>query len=774
MQADVAGLVDQVGEHRHRVARRGRHQFVVVDDHEDLGARPPRPVAQLLLRDVRPWEPGAHGLGRLLQHRAGGGRRRVVADQVLRLDLPQQRAPVVDDDDLGFLRREPGRDALQEAPQQVRLATLGPTDRHEVRFVHGLEVDGRQFEFVDGVRDPLVGRRADRGKRREVQALRKQAHLGGARALPGRVDGGDELPLPRADVGGVLDPVDARQADHGVQAARHDAAAGPGDGDDGLDLAVDLRVERVAELQLDARLERVLRRRPDLGPLGRRDPHVDAEAEAAVGERLDLRLERLELGLERRPAVDDEEHVGREPVGRNTAVAAALPVGGHRVDAQLCELHLSARPERGDLCDRATHPVDVEATGHGPDVCQVAHRREGAAAEVEAVETDLLRSMGERHARNARAQRHRLARLRAADDAEVAARAVEADPPRVAALLPGAVDQAERGREHPPERRIGGLQATPFDLREPAEQLVHRGRLVERRQPHLVRGPAVPLEATDRDAQQRLLLVVLLLLDDGLHLGAARRLHRGLVDLRRRRHHRHDVVGGELDHRRGPALRLDDHLVDGAILGRSGGRRAVPRPGDVGGLEPGHAGGVELQVTVAGRRGQFVGVGHADDGARLGGRERAQRDPVRQEGVEAAELVLLESLRGEQLVDGDRAADAADLHEQVDELGSRGQQLGELVDNDEEAWHGRDVGARLARVLVVLAVLEVARLAQHLHAPVQLAADGVGHPVDERKLALQVGDDGRHVRQVLEAEEGGAALEVDEDEVELFGGVRHG
>ena len=131
-------------------------------------------------------------------------------------------------------------------------------------------------------------------------------------------------------------------------------------------------------------------------------------------------------------------------------------------------------------------------------------------------------------------------------------------------------------------------------------------------------------------------------------------------------------------------------------------------------------------------------------------------------------------------MDADRAADPADLNEQVDELGARGQQLGELVDDDEQARHRRDVGPVGARGLVLLAVLDVlvlekrVRRAEHLHPALHLAGDGVLHAVDQCELALEVRDDRGHMRQVVEPGERRAALEVDQYVVELFRAVRHG
>ena len=48
----------------------------------------------------------------------------------------------------------------------------------------------------------------------------------------------------------------------------------------------------------------------------------------------------------------------------------------------------------------------------------------------------------------------------------------------------------------------------------------------------------------------------------------------------------------------------------------------------------------------------------------------------------------------------------------------------------------------------------------------------VVHPVHERQLVLEVGDDRRHVVQGVEPQEGRAALEVDEHEVQHLGRLR--
>ena len=78
--------------------------------------------------------------------------------------------------------------------------------------------------------------------------------------------------------------------------------------------------------------------------------------------------------------------------------------------------------------------------------------------------------------------------------------------------------------------------------------------------------------------------------------------------------------------------------------------------------------------------------------SRLG--ERAQPDPVRQVGVQPAQLAALDPLAGQQQVHADGAADPADGQEQVDEVGLGGEQLAELVDDDEQVRQRRQVRAR--------------------------------------------------------------------------------
>ena len=86
-------------------------------------------------------------------------------------------------------------------------------------------------------------------------------------------------------------------------------AAGAALGHVGGDPAVDLGVARVAEPQLDAGAEHVADLVAEVHPARLGDDDVHAEGQAAPGQLVDLRLELVELGAHRGPAVDDEEDV---------------------------------------------------------------------------------------------------------------------------------------------------------------------------------------------------------------------------------------------------------------------------------------------------------------------------------------------------------------------------------------------------------------------------------------------------------------------------------
>ena len=109
------------------------------------------------------------------------------------------------------------------------------------------------------------------------------------------------------------------------------------------------------------------------------------------------------------------------------------------------------------------------------------------------------------------------------------------------------------------------------------------------------------------------------------------------------------------------------------------------------------------------------------------------------------------------------ASDPAGAHHDGQQVGSCLQELGELVDDDEQGRRGaREVCGRAPGVEV-----GVAGIAQQSLTAVELPAEGVREACG-RVLRVEVGDVPRDLRQLLHPAEGGAALVVDEHDGELL------
>ena len=404
----------------------------------------------------------------------------------------------------------------------------------------------------------------------------------------------------------------------------------------------------------------------------------------------------------------------------------------------LAEPALAPGQQPRDLGHHAAHQVGVPAPGDGPDVRQRREAAERAAAEVDDVERQLGRGVGERGGGDEGAQCRRLSRLRPARDDDVPRRAGQVGPEQVATLLVGPVDQPERETQRPVGGEPGRGQATVGGALQRREQRLERGRALQGRQPHLVGGRA-------RLAQP---------LDDRVEHAR----HGGPVVVATG----HDAVPRHrLPAPSGPGQcgrQVDPPAVErarracgpagietGRALGARQGLAAPVRAGDVAGGEPHHRRGVRAQVADPGDRRQRRGVRHPEHGAGVRGGERPQADPVRQVRVQPAQPPLVEALRGEQQVDLQRAPEAADRGEEVGEVRLLVQQLGELVDDDEQRGQRLEVGAALPGALVVRDAREVPRRAQQFLAAVHLPGQRVLHAVDEAEVVGEVGDDGGDV-----------------------------
>jgi hypothetical protein len=358
VQPDVLGLGEQVDQRGERVARCGGDEVVVVDEQEDLRPGPPAAGPQLLGGDVGAGQPPAQRRDQV-GHRRGQrlGRRRV-ADEVLRVDRPEQPPPVVDDHQPGLLRGVAGDHLVGEQAQQGGLAGLAVGVDDEVRVGGDVEQDRGEAVLVDPDRQqvPLAGPRARQVG--DVDPLGQQPHRRHGGAVPGRRHRGDAVVVAAA----------GDRDEHVVSVGRQ-PPPGPARRDRGRHPPVDLRLPGVAQAQLHPRAEQVLERGTQLGPAAHRDRDVHAVGQARRRQRDDRRLQRLVVGPERVPAVDDEHDVTEAVVpGRRFAAATPGPQVGRRGEAVLAEPALPGAQRRRDLGHHAAHQVGVAASGDGAHV----------------------------------------------------------------------------------------------------------------------------------------------------------------------------------------------------------------------------------------------------------------------------------------------------------------------------------------------------------------------------------------------------------------------
>ena len=776
METQVLGLREQRLQGHQRVDGLPRgQQVVVVDEDVDVRPFPPRPVTQLLRRHVGTGHASLEEAGQLGDLPGGVLANRDVSQKMLGGELAQQGAPQVDGQQTDLARRAPAAQLVAQGAQERGLPGLGIAQDDEVRVVAHVEAHGLQARLVDPD-DRGAARRHLLLKRRQVDARGQQTQLGPLRTGPRLRDRTTGVVGAAGQRRGVMIVVGARQRQQHVPCPGVETAPGPAGRNLARDLPVDLGVRRVAQPQLDAGGEHVLDGHAHVGPSPRGDDDVHAQGQGARRDRHNAGGDVLEVRLEGRPSIDDEEDVAVPVV--ETARGPLMAVGLDRVDAIGLEEALAIVQQRRHLGHDPGDDVGLVTGGDAGQVRQVEHGRERPAPQVDDVDLHLHRGARQRQTHDQGAQRRRFPAERTADDGDMPAGPRQVDAVVLTALLQGDVGDAQGhlqvaagapGRRHQAQLRIH---------HKIAQQRVEGLTDVQGRQPDLMRGRAVPGHPRHGDVHRRHLGVLDVL---SRRRRARLRLRRpgidGVADV--------DDIDVLLDGwRRRPVVdrarrERNDPGGDDPLAGLPGGRRRERRvdalrrlAGDVAGPEAGHLARTALEVAAARVGRQVVGVRDPQDDARLGGGEGAQADPVGQMGLQAVEPALLQALGGQQQVDLHRAPQAPDGDEHLDEVRLVRQQLRELVEDDEQGGQRLPVVlARASRLLVVGDVGVVARVAQHLLAAGHLPAQSLLHAVDEAQLALQVRDHGGHVGKLRHARECGAALEVDQHEVELIGRV---
>ena len=90
------------------------------------------------------------------------------------------------------------------------------------------------------------------------------------------------------------------------------------------------------------------------------------------------------------------------------------------------------------------------------------------------------------------------------------------------------------------------------------------------------------------------------------------------------------------------------------------------------------------------------------------------------------------------------------------------QQLGELVDDDEQHRHRHQRQIARANALILGDIAAVACGPEHLLPTVHLTGEGFAHPSYQLRFFGEIGDDGRYVPSPIQAKECGTPLEVDQ------------
>ena len=216
----------------------------------------------------------------------------------------------------------------------------------------------------------------------------------------------------------IVNAVGSRQRQEHLVTACLDAAAGPVLGDRRGRLPTQLGVGDITQPQLEPGPDHVPHLGTQVGPSLGANHQVHAVGQCPRHHRLDALVQVVEVGPERPPAVDHEEHV---PVA---VIEAALrpprTIGADRVDAVDAEVPLPVLYDPLDLREHSVDDLRAVARGHARHVGGPVEGREGAPAQVQNVELHLLRRVSQAQRHHQTAQRRRLARQRPPDHHHVA------------------------------------------------------------------------------------------------------------------------------------------------------------------------------------------------------------------------------------------------------------------------------------------------------------------------------------------------------------------
>ncbi|NIL87692.1 hypothetical protein RhoFasGS6_05121 [Rhodococcus fascians] len=366
-----------IDQGRQRVSGRSGHQVVIVDNDEHLGPVPPRPLAELLLGDVRSRHAPAHSACEIGDHRRQRRLRGRIAGQMLGIDCAQESSTVVRHDQfhpIGWVRID---QRSTDPPQQGRLPAfavaeddemwvLGEVDRHRSQL--GLVDADRNPQFRNGaaVAGPGAGESIEH--LRPFEHLRQHADRRGRRPRGRCGDRADGLCDSSGQVGHRSTVVDPRQCDLQVQTVLGHAPARSALRHTGGFRSADVRVRRISESQLEPGPDQILRRGPHFCPARGRQNEVQTECQSLGRQRRDLLFETLEVGSDGLPSVDHQEDVAEPVVLIDRLHRPQPPELDHGIDAAISKSLLALTNDSRDLGHGPAHSVDVQSVGHRSDV----------------------------------------------------------------------------------------------------------------------------------------------------------------------------------------------------------------------------------------------------------------------------------------------------------------------------------------------------------------------------------------------------------------------